>query len=152
MDVTYILIILLIGAIATYFSGDKLASKVALLFSIGAFAATLVLINDHLAGVDVSFLTVWISNPQINLAFMADGLSLSMVLLTTALIPLIIFSGFGNDFKNARGIYGLIMFMAFAMCGTFLAEDGLLYYVFWELALVPIYFIALLWGNDDAEA
>jgi len=45
----------------------------------------------------------------------------------------------------------LILFMAFAMCGTFLAEDGLVYYIFWELALVPIYFIALLWGNGDAE-
>ena len=41
MDVTFILIVLLIGAIATYFSGDKWASKVALLFSIGAFAVTL---------------------------------------------------------------------------------------------------------------
>jgi NADH-quinone oxidoreductase subunit M len=42
--------------------------------------------------------------------------------------------------------------MAFAMAGTFLAADGLLYYIFWELALIPIYFIALLWGNDDIEA
>jgi NADH-quinone oxidoreductase subunit M len=41
--------------------------------------------------------------------------------------------------------------MAFAMTGTFLAADGLLYYVFWELALIPIYFIALIWGNGDAD-
>ena len=41
--------------------------------------------------------------------------------------------------------------MAFAMAGTFLAADGLLYYMFWELALVPIYFIALMWGNGDAD-
>jgi NADH-quinone oxidoreductase subunit M len=40
--------------------------------------------------------------------------------------------------------------MAFAMAGT-LATDGLLYYIFWELALIPIYFIALIWGNGDAE-
>jgi NADH-quinone oxidoreductase subunit M len=37
------------------------------------------------------------------------------------------------------------------MTGTFLAADGLLYYIFWELALIPIYFIALIWGNGDAE-
>lgn len=152
MDVTSILILLLIGAIATYLSGDKLASKIALLFSLGAFALTLVVIGEKMAGADVSFSRGWISNPQINLAFMGDGLSLVMVLLTTALTPLIIYSGFGNNFKNARGIYGLMLFMAFAMCGTFLAEDGLLYYVFWEMALVPIYFIALLWGNGDADA
>lgn len=41
--------------------------------------------------------------------------------------------------------------MAFAMTGTFLAADGFLYYIFWELALIPIYFIALLWGNGDDE-
>jgi NADH-quinone oxidoreductase subunit M len=39
--------------------------------------------------------------------------------------------------------------MAFAMAGTFLASDGLLYYIFWELSLIPIYFIALIWGNGD---
>jgi NADH-quinone oxidoreductase subunit M len=40
--------------------------------------------------------------------------------------------------------------MAFAMAGTFLASDGLLYYI-WELSLIPIYFIALIWGNGDVE-
>ena len=151
MDVTTILIILLVGAAATYFSGDKLASKVALLFSVGAFAATIALLASASNGADVVFSSVWISNPQINLAFLGDGLSLVMVLLTTSLMPLIVYSGFGTDFKNARAIYGLMLFMDFAMCGTFLAGDGLLYYIFWELALVPIYFIALLWGNGDAE-
>jgi NADH-quinone oxidoreductase subunit M len=75
-----------------------------------------------------------------------------MVLLTTALIPIIIFSSFGNEYKNAKQFYALVLFMAFAMVGTFLAADGLLYYIFWELALIPIYFIALIWGNGDAEA
>ncbi|MGQ3086934.1 complex I subunit 4 family protein, partial [Flavobacterium sp.] len=42
-------------------------------------------------------------------------------------------------------------FMAFAMAGTFLAGDGLLYYIFWELALIPIYFIALIWGGGNTE-
>ena len=37
------------------------------------------------------------------------------------------------------------------MAGTFLAADGLLYYIFWELSLIPIYFIALIWGNGDLE-
>jgi NADH-quinone oxidoreductase subunit M len=74
-----------------------------------------------------------------------------MLLLTTALTPIIIFSSFGNTYTNAKGFYSLILFMSFAMSGTFLASDGLLYYVFWELALIPIYFIALIWGNGDAE-
>lgn len=151
MDVTYILIILLLGAFATYFSGDKWAPKVALLFSLAAFAGTISLLCQYNSGQDVSFARLWITNPQIYFALQGDGLSLAMLVLTTALIPLIIFSSFGNDFKNAKSIYALILFMAFAMSGTFLASDGLLYYIFWELSLVPIYFIALIWGNGDAE-
>jgi NADH-quinone oxidoreductase subunit M len=41
--------------------------------------------------------------------------------------------------------------MAFAMAGTFLASDGLLYYIFWELSLIPIYFIALICNGDVEE-
>jgi NADH-quinone oxidoreductase subunit M len=151
MDVTTILILLLAGSIATYFSGDKLASKVALIFSLGALIATLNLLSVYCNGGDISFMCNWIDVPKVALAFQADGLSMAMVLLTTALTPLIIFSSFGNSYNNAKNFYALVMFMTFAMVGTFLATDGLLYYVFWELALIPIYFIALIWGNGDAE-
>src|SRR6218665_2873261 len=151
MNVSTILIILLIGAFATYFSGDKLASKVALLFSLVALGCSIVLLNNYNAGENISVINSWITQPKISFALNADGLGLAMVLLTAALTPIIIFSSFGNEYKNAKAFYGLILFMAFAMTGTFLAADGLLYYIFWELALIPIYFIALIWGNGDAE-
>lgn len=151
MNVSTILIILLIGAFATYFSGDKLASKVALLFSLAALGCSIVLLNNYNAGENISLINSWITQPKIAFALNADGLGMAMVLLTAALTPVIIFCSFGNEYKNAKSFYGLILFMAFAMTGTFLAADGLLYYIFWELALVPIYFIALIWGNGDAE-
>ena len=151
MNVSTILIILLIGAFATYFSGDKLASKVALLFSLAALGCSIVLLNNYNAGENISVINSWINQPKISFALNGDGLGLAMVLLTAALTPIIIFSSFGNEYKNAKGFYALILFMAFAMAGTFLAADGLLYYIFWELALIPIYFIALIWGNGDAE-
>jgi len=151
MDVTYILILLFVGALATYFSGDKLASKVALLFSAAGFGLSVYLLQLFKSGENIDFVTSWITRPNIYFSLKADGLALAMLLLTTALTPIIILSGFGNHFKNARSIYALILFMAFAMTGTFLAADGLLYYIFWELSLIPIYFIALLWGNGDAE-
>ena len=151
MDVTTILLLLLVGAIATFLAGDKLASKVALIFSLGALGVSLYLLNLYTQGTDISFMGTWMTNPKVALAFKADGLSMAMVLLTTALTPLIIFSSFGNRFANSKNFYALVLFMAFAMTGTFLAADGLLYYVFWELSLIPIYFIALIWGNGDAE-
>ncbi|MEN2414347.1 complex I subunit 4 family protein [Flavobacterium mesophilum] len=151
MNVSTILIILLIGAFATYFSGDKLASKVALLFSLAALGCSVVLLNNYNAGENISVINSWITQPKISFALNADGLGLAMVLLTAALTPIIIFSSFGNEYNNSKAFYALILFMAFAMTGTFLAADGLLYYIFWELALIPIYFIALIWGNGDAD-
>ncbi|MEO7976660.1 NADH-quinone oxidoreductase subunit M [Flavobacterium sp.] len=151
MNVSLILIILLIGAFVTYFAGDKLASKVALFFSLAALGCSVVLLNHFLDGENISLINAWITQPKISFALNADGLAMAMLLLTVALTPIIIFSSFGNDYKNAKSFYALILFMAFAMTGTFLASDGLLYYIFWELALIPIYFIALIWGNGDAE-
>ena len=151
MDISYLLILLFVGSLATYFSGDKLASKVALVFSVASFGFSLYFLNLFSIGENLDFFSIWITQPNINFALKVDGLSLAMVLLTTSLTSLIIYSSFGNDFKNAKSIYSLILFMSFAMVGTFLASDGLLYYIFWELSLIPIYFIALIWGNGDAE-
>ena len=151
MNVSLILIILLVGAFATFIAGDKLASKVALFFGLAAAGASIVLLNHYNLGENISFINQWITQPNISFALKADGLSMAMLLLTTVLTPIIIFSSFGNDYKNSKSFYALILFMSFAMAGTFLASDGLLYYIFWELSLIPIYFIALIWGNGDAE-
>ena len=151
MDVTTLLLLLFVGAVITFIAGDKLASKVALLFSAAALGVTVYLLTtvQQFSSLNVSY--PWISAPKAYFALKVDGLSLAMVLLTTALTPLIILSSFANHFKSAKNFYALVLFMAFAMAGTFLAADGLLYYIFWELALIPIYFIALLWGNDAIE-
>lgn len=151
MDVTTILLLLLVGSIATYLSGDKYASKMALFFSVVSFGFSIYLLSLFKNGQSISVLKNWIEIPKVALAFQGDGLAIAMVLLTTALTPLIIFSTFGSKVANSKSFYALVLFMSFAMVGTFLAADGLLYYIFWELALIPIYFIALLWGNGDAE-
>ena len=151
MNVSLILIVLLIGALVTFVSGDKLASKVALFFSLAALGCTTVLVNHYLGGVDISLNNPWILQPNVSFALKADGLALAMVLLTVSLIPIILLSSFANKFNNSKNFYALVLFMAFAMTGTFIAADGLLYYIFWELSLIPIYFIALVWGNGDLE-
>ena len=151
MNVSLILIILFVGALVTFLAGDKLASKVALFFGLAAAGCSIVLLNHFNLGENISFISQWISKPNVSFALKADGLSLAMVLLTTVLTAIITFSSFGNDYKNAKSFYALVLFMSFAMVGTFLASDGLLYYIFWELSLIPIYFIALVWGNGDVE-
>jgi NADH-quinone oxidoreductase subunit M len=152
MDVSLLLIILLVGAIATFLSGDKWASKTALLCSLVAFGASIFLLDLYNSAQNINFIARWISVPNISLSFKADGLSMALVLLTTALTPLILFSSLGNSYAKSKNFYALVLFMVFAMVGTFLSDDGFLYYIFWELSLIPIYFIALIWGNGNIQS
>ena len=94
----------------------------------------------------------WVESLGIHFAVGLDALSLLLVLLTTFLIPLIILSSFKNEYEKPNSFYGLILIMQMALVGVFTANDGFLFYVFWELALIPIYFICLLWGGENRGA
>ena len=76
-----------------------------------------------------------------------DGISILLILLTTFLVPLIILSVVQSETRTPV-FYSLILFMEFALIGVFASLDGFLFYIFWELALIPIYFICLLWGGE----
>jgi NADH-quinone oxidoreductase subunit M len=91
----------------------------------------------------------WIPSLGINFHVAVDGISMLMILLTTVLTPLIIYSSFGHHYSKPQNFYGLILLMQMALIGVFTAMDGFLFYIFWELALIPIYFICLLWGGEN---
>ena len=91
----------------------------------------------------------WISSIGINFNVAIDGISMVLILLTTILVPIIILSSFAKKYENSSLFYALIMFMQMALIGVFVARDGFLFYVFWELALIPIYFICLMWGGEN---
>jgi len=91
----------------------------------------------------------WIKSLGINFHVGIDGISMLLVLLTTVLVPIIILSSFNTNHKNPSAFYSLILFMQMALIGVFVSLDGFLFYVFWELALIPIYFICLLWGGEN---
>jgi NADH-quinone oxidoreductase subunit M len=91
----------------------------------------------------------WIQNLGISFKAGIDGISILLIALTNTLLPLIILSSYRIDYKNSKTFYSLILFMQFALIGVFTALDGFLFYVFWELALIPIYFICLLWGGAE---
>lgn len=115
-------------------------------FAISMFAAFQFQKN---ADTQFEFNRAWISSMGIDFHVGMDGISLLLVLLTTFLVPIIILSSFGKQYKNPSVFYSLILAMQFALVGVFVSLDGFLFYIFWELALIPIYFICLLWGGDD---
>jgi NADH-quinone oxidoreductase subunit M len=76
-----------------------------------------------------------------------DGISFLLVMLTVVLMPLIITASASGYYKSS--FYTLVFVMQSALIGVFTAMDGFLFYIFWELALIPIYFICLLWGGEN---
>lgn len=149
-----VLFLPLAAALLTYVAGNRYAGKVALGLSVVELGASLALLPAYhnADAFNIAFMKEWIQNPHINFHVALDGLSLLLVLLTTFLVPIIILSSVSKGVENARSLYALILLMQFALIGVFISMDGFLYYIFWELALIPIYFIALLWGdNHDKE-
>ena len=78
-----------------------------------------------------------------------DGLSGMLLLLTNGLLPLIVLTGIKDDENRVRNT-ALALAMQGALNGVFMARDGLMFYIFWELALLPIYFITLSMKHGNA--
>jgi NADH-quinone oxidoreductase subunit M len=115
------------------------------------FAAALVIMFqfNRSGGFDFALNVPWIPTLGISFSLGIDGISMLLVLLTTGLIPFIILSSASSSNEKPANFYGLILVMQMALVGVFTALDGFLFYVFWEMALIPIYFICLIWGGEN---
>ena len=92
----------------------------------------------------------WIPAYNINYFVGIDGISISMVLLTALLSFLCIFASWGID-KGVKGYFALFLLLDTGMMGVFVALDFFLFYVFWELMLLPMYFLIGVWGGPRRE-
>ena len=147
---TLLIVLPLIGAIVTLFMGgerQKYAKYVAAAFSaITLVIALLVMFNDDMAGLATSF--TWIETADITISFslMVDGLSILMVFLTALLsLLVVIFSAEEEDRPNY--FHTLVLAMEVGLMGVYLAADYFLFYVMWELTLIPMYFMISWYGG-----
>jgi NADH-quinone oxidoreductase subunit M len=90
----------------------------------------------------------WIRMWGVNYALGIDGISLFMVMLTTFTTPLAILGSFNYIKKNQKAFYALMLALEMGVVGVFSAMDLFLFYVFFELTLVPMYFIVGVWGGE----
>jgi NADH-quinone oxidoreductase subunit M len=88
----------------------------------------------------------WIDFPPIRYHMGLDGLSLWLVILTTFLTPLCVLISWNYIDKKQKQFYAFLLLLEFGLVGVFCALDLFLFYVFWELALVPMYFLVGIWG------
>ncbi|HEY3305212.1 MAG TPA: NADH-quinone oxidoreductase subunit M [Candidatus Binatia bacterium] len=92
----------------------------------------------------------WIPAYNIQYFVGIDGISISMVLLTALLSFLCIFASWGID-KGVKGYFALFLLLDAGMMGVFVALDFFLFYIFWEVMLLPMYFLIGIWGGPRRE-
>jgi NADH-quinone oxidoreductase subunit M len=91
---------------------------------------------------------VWIESLGVHYHLGVDGISLWLVILTTFLMPVVMLSSWSAISKKVREFCIAMLILETGMLGTFLAMDLFFFYVFWEIMLVPMYFIIGIWGGD----
>jgi NADH-quinone oxidoreductase subunit M len=96
------------------------------------------------APIDVAWIPTW----GVRFTLGVDGIALMMVLLTTFIMPLSILGSWTSIRTNVRSYYALLLILSSGMIGVFLARDLFLFYVMWDLMLVPMYFIIGIWGGE----
>jgi len=113
------------------------------------FIASLWLWNGFIPGAGFQFTESmdWIPSLGIGYRVGIDGISLLLVLLTTFLTVIAVVSSFSAITDRQRGYYASLLFLEAGVIGAFVATDVFLFYVFWEVMLIPMYFLIGIWGG-----
>lgn len=140
----------LAGAIITAFAG-KSAKVISTVISVASLGLALFMACNFIPDASTQFEAnlPWIADLGIRFHAGIDGISMLVVLLTNLLVPIIILSSYKHDYKNPAAFYALILFMQSGLLLVFTALDAFLFYIGWEAALIPIYFICAIWGGKD---
>ena len=140
-----------LASLALLVLNTKEAKRAALIFSIVELGIALFALINFQKDASTQFLidTTWVSSLGIHFKIGIDGISMLMVMLTTGLFPLIILSTFDKTYTAEKSFYALMMFMQAGLIGVFVSLDAFLFYTCWEAALIPVYFIAAIWGGAE---
>jgi NADH-quinone oxidoreductase subunit M len=96
------------------------------------------------ASVDAQWIPMW----GIRFTLGIDGIALMMILLTTLIMPLCVLGSWTSIKRKVNSYFALMMILTSGMLGVFMARDLFLFYVMWEVMLVPMYFIIGIWGGE----
>ncbi|MCH8941842.1 MAG: NADH-quinone oxidoreductase subunit M [Bacteroidetes bacterium] len=150
---TILLFIPVLGAILLLFFNKKnenLIRYFGLTVSVIVFILSLILyFNFNVENGDFQFLYKfkWISNLNISFFVGLDGMSMLLLLLTTFITPLTLISSWSSIKKNVKEFTFFMLLLETGIIGVFISLDLFLFYIFWELMLIPMYFIIGIWGG-----
>jgi len=149
---TILIFLPLIGAAAVFAVKDTSARIIALAVAVADLLISLPLwwlfdaSSSHMQFVESA---VWISSHSINYRLGLDGISLPLVLMTTVLMPLCILISWHSIESRVQSFMAMLLIMEGAMIGVFSALDFVLFYVFWEAMLIPMYLLIGVWGGPN---
>ena len=145
-----LILIPVVGAILTFFLKNGNAAKN---WALIASTATLIVgLYALCPACKLAFDAPWLPLLGSRFSLSLDGLSKMLVLLTAISFPVVFASTYNNDYKQSNAFYGLMLLTQAGLMGVFLASDCLLFYFFWELALIPVYFLCSIWGGEKRIA
>lgn len=139
------------GALICIALSDRFSKYVALVSSLIGLTLSVVLFllfDAKDSSLQMVFAIPWIAARQIRFALGVDGLSLPLVCLTKLMVPIAILSSW-KEIRRARAFMVSYLILDSAMTGTFLATDLFLFYVFWELMLIPMILLIGVWGSSE---
>ncbi len=128
-----------------------LSRKAALVLSLTIFLLSLGLIvpvSANPAAYSFENNVPWIDTPAIRYHTGIDGLSLWLIVLSTLLTPLCVLVSWNHIQHRVKEYFAFLLLLEFGVIGVFAALDLFLFYVFWEVTLVPMYFLIGIWGHD----
>ncbi|AEJ39059.1 NADH dehydrogenase I chain M [Sulfobacillus acidophilus TPY] len=144
MVVVWLLVIPLIGSLVTLAVPARASKGVAAVVSLVTLGVFVAILAGAPSGVDWSWIPAW----GVHFHVAADGLSLFLLGLTAVLFPLAIFA---SDPLASRSYYFWLVFLEFASLGLFMALDLFLFYIFWEVLLIPVFFLLSGWSGPDGR-
>jgi NADH-quinone oxidoreductase subunit M len=127
----------------------KIIGFVTTLVTFGISLQMLALFKDGVAGFQLAYVTEWIPQWGIRYGLAVDGISLWLILLTTMLTPIVLLSSWNTIHKFPKEYIIAMLVLETAMIGAFLATDLILFYIFFELMLLPMYLIIGVWGGKN---
>jgi NADH-quinone oxidoreductase subunit M len=129
----------------------KFLRSIALLVSVAEFLLSLLLLRGvppGVAGYQLEEFSKWIIAPPINYHLGVDGISMFLVLLTTLLTPISILASWESIRHRVKEFFVMLLLLEVGIVGVFLALDLFLFFLFWELVLIPMAFLIGIWGHD----
>jgi NADH-quinone oxidoreductase subunit M len=149
---TFLIVIPLAGAAALFLMKESSVRLAALGITLMDLALSLPLwwLFDASSGqMQFAEQVVWITSPPIHYRLGLDGISLPLVLMTTVLMPLCVLISWRSIETRITSFMAMLLIMEAAMIGVFVALDFVLFYVFWEAMLIPMYLLIGVWGGPN---